>query len=108
MSRDLRDLVSNRHVVEVLDALSECPCTTRELAKIVGCRRRPLASALRTIAAHGLISAGGGSWDDPVDTVVRLTPRGSALVADLSSSATWAALYTGTDFGRRRHAGGGW
>jgi DNA-binding transcriptional ArsR family regulator len=93
----LRVLVSNRHVVEMLDALSRGPRRTAELTSTISGRRRALARALRVIAAHGLVTADRrGSWDQlpwPADRL-RLT---QCAVESLSSLAVWTALYEQND-----------
>ncbi|WP_433759535.1 winged helix-turn-helix transcriptional regulator [Nocardia sp. CA-135398] len=92
----LRVLVSHRLVVEVLDAVAARARAVSELTTAVAGARRALESALRVIASDGLIVADPkGSWDrPPADTaVIRLTGRGQAVVAALSSLAVWTALY---------------
>ncbi|WP_433599285.1 winged helix-turn-helix transcriptional regulator [Nocardia sp. CA-135953] len=101
----LRALVSHRFVVEVLDALTHRPQSVSELtAAVTGARRAP-AAALRVLASHGLILADPeGSWDQPpADTsVIRLTGRGQAAVAALSSLQVWTVLYEQSDPVRHR------
>ncbi|WP_433715816.1 winged helix-turn-helix transcriptional regulator [Nocardia sp. CA-084685] len=94
----LRELVSHRHVVEVLDALSSRPHVIAELATTIAGRRSALIPALRVLAAHGLItSASPGSWDRPPTDAIGLTSRGVDTVASLSYLAVWTALYEHTD-----------
>ncbi|MCX4092475.1 hypothetical protein [Nocardia sp. alder85J] len=84
----LDELVSHRHVVEILDLLSESGCTTALLARLVRAQGTDLASALRLIAAHGLLTGGDhGSWDDPLTGrgPIRLTERGEAVAQVLSN-----------------------
>ncbi|BBZ30167.1 hypothetical protein MMAD_44620 [Mycolicibacterium madagascariense] len=98
--RQLRDLVGHRHVVEALDALSNGPGTVAELVHRVGCGRRGLAAALRTIAAHGLVGTNHpGSWDAPAsrDALYALTDRGHTVVATLSRLSVWTLLVEGSD-----------
>ena len=99
--RQLRELVGHRHVVETLDALSNGPVTAAAVRRrIGGGRRRGLAAALRTIAAHGLVGMDPpGSWDAPAsrDTLYTLTDRGRAVIATLSRLSVWTALVEGPD-----------
>ncbi|MEV2221329.1 hypothetical protein AB0E01_15780 [Nocardia vinacea] len=93
-------LVSHRFVVEVLDALADRARAVSELTTAVTGARQTLAEALRVLASHRLIVADPqGSWDQPpADTsVIRLTGRGQATVAALSSLAVWTALYEQSD-----------
>ncbi|MFI6367868.1 hypothetical protein ACIBG0_34590 [Nocardia sp. NPDC050630] len=96
----LRELVSHRHVVEVLDALSNRPHVIAELATTIAGRRSALIPALRVLAAHGLITTDSpGSWDRPPTAThaIGLTSRGVDTVASLSHLAIWSALYEHTD-----------
>ncbi|MEV6334133.1 hypothetical protein AB0M12_05375 [Nocardia vinacea] len=96
----LRELLSHRHVVEVLDALSKRPHIIAELATTIAGRRRALIPALRVLAAHGLITTDSpGSWDRPptATATIGLTSRGAATVASLSYLTVWTALYEHTD-----------
>jgi DNA-binding HxlR family transcriptional regulator len=99
----LRELVNHRHVVEILDALSNGAQTLAALSAGIPARRRGLANALRVIAAHGLITTDSrGSWDRPMASTetILLTDRGLRAVEALSNLAVWARLYEQTD-----HAG---
>ncbi|WP_433522614.1 winged helix-turn-helix transcriptional regulator [Nocardia pseudovaccinii] len=92
----LRELVSRRHVVEILDALSNRPHTTAELTTLIHVRRNTLARVLRVIASQSLIAADSqGSWDWPLEAtdVIRLTGRGTQTIESLSSLSVWTALY---------------
>ncbi|MBB5916756.1 DNA-binding transcriptional ArsR family regulator [Nocardia transvalensis] len=91
----LRELVSHRYVVEILDALSGGPRCASELSAVVH-TRRGLGHALRVLASQALISTErDGSWDVPVTGIdsVRLTRRGQRIVEALSSIEMWTALF---------------
>jgi DNA-binding HxlR family transcriptional regulator len=94
--RDVRELVSHPHVVEVLDALSSGPMTLADLRASVPSARRGLTAALRILAAHGVVTAGdGGSWDNIArgNTVYRYTDRGRALFETLSRLSAWTKMF---------------
>jgi DNA-binding HxlR family transcriptional regulator len=96
----LRALVGQRHVLEILDALSDGPVTTAGLAVAVPGARRRLPDTLRILAADALITTDDtGSWDERVAATreVRLSERGRHTVRLLCSSAVWAALYEQTN-----------
>ncbi|WP_019928979.1 hypothetical protein [Nocardia sp. BMG111209] len=81
------ELASHSHVVEILDLLSESGCTVALLARLVRAQWADLASALRLMAAHGLLIGGDhGSWDEPLMSrgPIRLTSRGEEVAQLLS------------------------
>ncbi|MFI5784029.1 hypothetical protein [Nocardia sp. NPDC051570] len=91
----LRELVSHRYVVEILDTLAERPRTARELIA-TRTQARDVGRALRTLAAQGFVCADGeGSWDTtpPLRGPIRLTPAGLNVVDLLSNFLVWEALY---------------
>ncbi|MET8875071.1 helix-turn-helix domain-containing protein [Nocardia sp. NPDC004604] len=92
----LRELVSRRYVVEILDALSNRPHTSAELTRLIHVRRNTLAHVLRVIASQGVITADSqGSWDHSLDSAdaIRLTDRGTRTIESLSNLSVWTALY---------------
>lgn len=94
--RELRELVSHPHVVEMLDVLSLQPQTATSLGARVRLRPRPFLVALRILAAHGLVTGDqGGSWDTraPQATTYWLTDRGRRTADMLSSVEVWVSLY---------------
>ena len=102
--RELRDLVGRPHVVEALDGLSNGPTTVAQLTRRAGVGRRGLTTALRVVAARGLVEASNaGSWDGPapLDTLYCLNDRGRAVVATLSRLSVWTMLVEGADLGGR-------
>lgn len=91
----LRELVEHRHVVEILDALSQRAHTLAELRSAIG-GRWTLPHAVRVLAARGLVTAERpGSWDGSPRQAGQLilTERGRRTVDALSSVAVWTALY---------------
>ncbi|WP_406238604.1 hypothetical protein [Nocardia sp. NBC_01009] len=101
----LRELVSHRYIVEILDALSNRPHTAAELTAITTGRHRALAQALRVAASHGLVTNDcRGSWDGaiPATDIIRLTDRGMRAVELLSNLSVWTALYEHTDHAHDR------
>jgi DNA-binding HxlR family transcriptional regulator len=97
---DLRELVSRPHVVELLDALSCGPMTLAQIRSAIPGTRRALASALRVVAARGLVvSSDNGSWDSSarVGTQYRQTDRGRLAVQRLSQLSVWTTMLAGPD-----------
>ena len=93
---DLRELVSHPHVVEVLDALSHGPMTLADIRSTVPAGRRGLATALRLLAAGGLVTrSDAGSWDvhPPHHAVYRHTELGRMVFASLSSFSFWTEIF---------------
>jgi DNA-binding HxlR family transcriptional regulator len=93
---ELRELVSHPHVVEVLDALSHGPMTLAGLRSTVPARRRGLATALRLLAARGLVTrSDAGTWDvyAPHHAVYRHTDLGRMVFASLSSFSFWTTIF---------------
>jgi DNA-binding HxlR family transcriptional regulator len=93
---ELRELVSHPHVVEVLDALSRGPMTLADIRSRVPVRRPGLATALRLLAARGLVtSSDAGTWDvhSPHHAVYRHTELGRMVFASLSSFSFWTTIY---------------
>jgi DNA-binding HxlR family transcriptional regulator len=90
-------LVSQRYVVEVLDALTARPLTLPELRRILRARPRPLVSAVRSLAARGAVRRLGhhGSWDDRGSLTTRyaLTGTGREIAGRLERIEVWDALY---------------
>ncbi|MEU6579264.1 hypothetical protein [Nocardia sp. NPDC046763] len=96
----LDELANHCHVVEILDMLSESGCNTALLRRFMSAQGADLASALRLIAAHGLLATDDhGSWDEPltIPGPLRLTDRGEAVAQALSNIA---ARRTPHDAGR--------
>ncbi|MFJ9364995.1 hypothetical protein ACIRRA_11325 [Nocardia sp. NPDC101769] len=84
----LDELATHCHVVEILDLLSESGCNTALLMRFVPAQGPDLESALRLIAAHGLLATDDhGSWDEPltIPGPLRLTDRGEAVAQALSN-----------------------
>jgi DNA-binding HxlR family transcriptional regulator len=101
---DLRELVSHRYVVEVLDALSHGPTTLADIRSSVGAGRRELAAAVRLVAARGLVTRSDtGSWDTDASTDVfyRHTDLGRAVFESLSRFSFWTTVFdrTGAEMG---------
>jgi DNA-binding HxlR family transcriptional regulator len=94
---DVVRLISQRYVVEVLDALTVRPLTRRQLGELLGVHRPALAVALRALASNGAIRRLDchGSWDRPdlAATGYELTGTGRALVELLQHDELWDALY---------------
>jgi len=93
---DLLELVSQAHVLEVLDALTRGPMRLGDLRTHVHARRRGLAAAFRLLGARGLVTRNDhGSWDTdvPADVVYRLTDLGRVVVEALSCYSLWTAMY---------------
>lgn len=90
-------LVSQPHVVEVLDTLEGRPMTHRELCRVLRVFRRPVTEALRALAACGAIRRTNhqGSWDgrDPEATRYELTGAGHGILEVLQHIAVWEAIY---------------
>jgi DNA-binding HxlR family transcriptional regulator len=92
---DPRDVVSHPHVVEILDALRHGPMSLADLRSSVRAGRRGLASALRVVAAHGLVVKNDtGSWDGVAsdDAVYRQTDHGRRLAEQLTSFSVWTSM----------------
>ena len=93
----LARLVSQRYVVEVLDALADAPHTRAELRRLLHARPAALDAAVRALAAHGAVrQPDQGTWDLPgsAGTRYQLTPEGHRFVALLSRLDVWTALYS--------------
>lgn len=96
----LRELVSHRHVVELLDALAHGPMTLAEIRSNVPTGRRGLAAALRLVAARGLVArSDNGSWDTdaPMSVVYRPTEVGRRVINALSRFSVWTAMLESAD-----------
>ncbi|MFE3053516.1 hypothetical protein [Nocardia sp. NPDC059239] len=94
----LDELATHCHVVEILDMLSESGCNTALLQRFVPAQGVDLASALRLIAAHGLLATDDhGSWDEPltIPGPLRLTDRGEAVARALSNTAASRTPHNG-------------
>ncbi|WP_327145406.1 hypothetical protein [Nocardia sp. NBC_01327] len=85
----LEELADQRHVVEILDLLSESGCNVSLLTRFVPARNSELATALRMMAAHGLLADDRGGSDEPltIPGTLRLTARGEAAAQALSNRA---------------------
>jgi|GEM_PF-5741057 len=97
----LDELATHRYVVAILDLLSESGCNTPLLMRFVPARSSDLESALRLIAAHGLLAADDhGTWDEPltIPGTLRLTDQGKAIAQALSNRTA----RTTADGSRRR------
>jgi DNA-binding HxlR family transcriptional regulator len=97
---NLLELVSHRHVLEVLDALTDGPMALAELRTHVHAGRRGLAAALRLVGAGGLVARNEtGSWDTepPADAVFRHTDLGRMVVEALTCYSLWTAMFDGAD-----------
>ena len=95
----LRELVSHRYVVEVLDALSQGPMTMADIRASIGAGRRELAAAVRLVAARGLVTRNDtGSWDTDasVHAVYQHTDRGAAVFDSLSRFSFWTTAFDET------------
>jgi DNA-binding HxlR family transcriptional regulator len=93
---DLRELVSHRYVVEVLDALSHGPMTLADIRSSIHAGRRELAAAVRLVAARGLVTRNDtGSWDTDasVHAVYRHTDLGRAVFESLSRFSFWTTVF---------------
>jgi len=93
---DLLELVSQAHVLEVLDALIRGPMRRADLRTHVHAGRRGLAAALRLLGGRGLVTRNDhGSWDTdaPAHIVYRLTDLGRVVVEALSCYSLWTAMY---------------
>jgi DNA-binding HxlR family transcriptional regulator len=96
---DLRELVSHRYVVEVLDALSHGPMTLADIRSSIHAGRRELTAAVRLVAARGLVTRNdGGSWDTDasVHAVYRHTDLGRAVFESLSRFSFWTTVFDPT------------
>jgi DNA-binding HxlR family transcriptional regulator len=96
---DLRELVSHRYVVEVLDALSHGPMTLADIRSSIHAGRRELAAAVLLVAARGLVTRNDtGSWDTdaPVHAVYRHTDLGRAVFESLSRFSFWTTVFDRT------------
>jgi DNA-binding HxlR family transcriptional regulator len=96
---DLRELVSHRYVVEVLDALSDGPMTLADIRSSVHAGRRELAAAVRLVAARGLVTRSDtGSWDTDasVHAVYRHTDLGRDVYEALSRFSFWTTVFDRT------------
>lgn len=93
----MRELVSRRYLVEVLDALAAGPMTLEQMrSALPGGARWDLVPALRDLVVTGLVAGGTpgsrdsmGSLDEPYD----YTARGRAVVDLLSRFSVWTSLY---------------
>ncbi|MET9489746.1 hypothetical protein [Nocardia sp. NPDC006630] len=96
----LEELAAQRHVAQILDLLSESGCSAPLLMRFVAARGSDLASALRVIAAHGLLVDDHGGPDEPpaIPGTLRLTARGEAAAQALSNRTV------GTTDRRVRHS----
>jgi DNA-binding IclR family transcriptional regulator len=95
----LRELVSHRYLVEILDLISRDPRGVDDLAAAVPAARTSVPHVLRVLAAHRLVATEGeGSWDDipPGAHKIGLTALGRQTVEALSSIDVWTALYNPT------------
>ncbi|RDI60513.1 hypothetical protein [Nocardia pseudobrasiliensis] len=94
----LDGLAQHRHVIQILDLLSESGCNTALLMRFVPARSGDLASALDLIAAHGLlVTDDHGRCDDPmtIPGVLRLTDRGEAVARALADRTVTTTEYNG-------------
>jgi DNA-binding HxlR family transcriptional regulator len=88
-------MVSHRHVVEVLDSLAQGPVTLMKMRAQIRANWGGLESALRALAAGGLVTrCDGGTWDSALrrDRLYRLTDRGCQVVQELSRWSVWTAI----------------
>ncbi|WP_340687879.1 hypothetical protein LCL61_17945 [Amycolatopsis coloradensis] len=94
---ELARLVSQPHVVEILDILAEAPCSLEDLHRQLRVSRQAVTSALRVLAAAGVAHRHGhsGSWDNRPSPSVRhgLTATGRDLARQLDRLEVWTALY---------------
>jgi DNA-binding HxlR family transcriptional regulator len=101
---DLRELVSHRYVIEVLDALSNGPMTLADIRSSIHAGRRELAAAVRLIAARGLVTRDDtGSWDTDAsnNAIYRHTDLGRVVFESLSRFSFWTRVFdrTGAEMG---------
>ncbi|MFI1919592.1 hypothetical protein [Nocardia sp. NPDC020380] len=93
----LHELASHRHVIEILDLVSESGCNTALLMRFVPAPPADLASALGLLATYGLLATDReNSCDDPltITGTLRLTDRGEAVAQALSFHHSCAATAT--------------
>ncbi|MFB8004238.1 hypothetical protein [Nocardia sp. NPDC056000] len=84
----LDELRAHRDVVQILDLVSESGCSTALLVRMVGAPHSELVSALRLIAAYGLLATENPEdWADPVAIPgsIRLSDKGEAVAEALSA-----------------------
>jgi DNA-binding HxlR family transcriptional regulator len=96
---DLRELVSHRYVVEVLDTLSHGPMTLADIRSSIHAGRRELAAAVRLVAARGLVTRSDtGSWDTDAspNAVYRHTDLGRVVFEALSRFSFWTTVFDRT------------
>jgi DNA-binding HxlR family transcriptional regulator len=96
--RKLRELVSQPHVIEVLDALSSGPMTMQQLRSAIPRARRGISRVLRDLVVCGLVNSGtAGSRDDlaAADLRYQHTEQGRLVVRMLASFSVWTMLYDG-------------
>ena len=97
---NLRELVSHRYVLEVLDALGDGPMTLADLHRRARVGKRGIVIALRILGARGLVSKSHpGTWDSPApaDTLYRPTDQGRATIDVLSRFSVWTSIVEGSD-----------
>ncbi|MDT5038125.1 MAG: hypothetical protein QOE03_3310 [Micromonosporaceae bacterium] len=93
----LMSLVSQPHVVEVLDTVDAGPLNVVDVVTRTRLSRRRAAGVLRALAADGIVTRCGttGSWDDRDDpnTMYTLTTAGRATMRELYTLDVWNEMY---------------
>ncbi|MFE6613345.1 winged helix-turn-helix transcriptional regulator [Amycolatopsis sp. NPDC057786] len=94
---ELAWLVSQPCAVEILDVLAETPRPLTDLHRQLKATRRTISSALRVLAAAGVVRRRGhcGSWDilPPPSTRYELTATGREFTRQLNRVEVWTTLY---------------
>jgi len=93
---ELRRLVSQQHVVEVLDVLAAGPMTAAQLSAALPRGRRRLTVALRELVISGLVAGDiPGTRDGvaPANERYQHTERGRFILELLSNLSVWNSLY---------------
>ncbi|MGY6651460.1 winged helix-turn-helix transcriptional regulator [Amycolatopsis sp. TRM77291] len=94
---ELAWLVSQPCAVEILDALTDVPRPFADLRGRLRASRRTISSALRVLAAAGVVRRRGhcGSWDSlpPPSTRYELTATGREFTRQLNRLEVWTTLY---------------
>ncbi|WP_328609344.1 winged helix-turn-helix transcriptional regulator [Amycolatopsis sp. NBC_00345] len=96
-------VVTHRHAVEVIDALTVASRSFTELRGDVHLSRRRLSRILRVLAAEGAVRQNRpGSWDHRPreDTRYALTGGGRRVADLLSDIEVWTTLYEICLYGR--------
>ncbi|MGX1806138.1 hypothetical protein ACWIGI_10530 [Nocardia sp. NPDC055321] len=84
----LAELTAHRHVVEILELLSESGCATALFPRLMRAPYTELISALDLLATHGLLAGDAATdWNATLSSrgTIRLSDQGEAIAEALSN-----------------------